>query len=173
MDRPLLIDLPNPTRMSNTVLIQAIHEAADFVCARALFREYAASLDIDLCFQNFERELDSLEQQYAPPQGALFLARVGTEAVGCAAVRRFEEGVAELKRMYVQPAFRGQGISRQLLDTALDTARHLGYRQIRLDSLPSMQTAIALYRSAGFTEIPAYRSNPVAGTVYLEKNLVF
>lgn len=144
---------------------------ADYQIASQLFREYANSLEVDLCFQGFEQELLTIAQQYAPPSGALLLAVLDDEVVGCTAVRLYQPGIAELKRMYVQPGSRRQGISKQLLLQALQQAASLGYHSIRLDSLPSMQPAIALYRAHGFEDIPPYRDNPVEGTVYLEKRL--
>ena len=151
--------------------IKTAQSPSDFELARALFREYAESLEIDLCFQNFDRELQTMEQQYAAPSGALFLAISGDMPAGCTAVRQFEGSTAELKRMYVKPEFRGNGVSKQLLEKALEAAKGLGYATVRLDTLPSMREALGLYYSFGFTDIAAYRFNPVPGSVYLEKEL--
>lgn len=131
---------------------------------RGLFREYADSIDVDLCFQDFDRELAELPDNYL----ALLLAEVDAKIAGCTGVREFEQGVAELKRLYVRPAFRGRGLGRALTEEALARARAAGYRAIRLDTLPTMAEAIELYRSLGFREIPPYRHNPVAGTRYFE-----
>ena len=157
--------------MQAYISIQKAHLPSDFEAARLLFQEYAQSLDIDLCFQNFERELQTLEQQYASPSGALFLVRCGEVLAGFIAVRQFEPETAELKRMYVRSEFRGKGLGKLLLENAIETARQLGYATLRLDTLPSMQVALGLYHAFGFTDIAAYRFNPVPGSVYLEKQL--
>ena len=136
-----------------------------------LLQEYAASLSFDLGFQGFARELEGLPAPYAPPGGARLLAYVDDEPGGCVAVRGFAVRVAELKRLYVRPAFRGLGLGRRLSGQAVTVARELGYARIRLDTTPEMAAAQALYRSLGFREIGAYRPNPVPGTRYFELEL--
>ena len=135
----------------------------------ALFREYAASLGVDLGFQKFEEELASMPGDYAPPRGRLLLAYEGSAAIGCVALRPIDHAICEMKRLYVRA--RGRGIGRQLAERVIAEARTIGYRFMRLDTLPSMTAAAALYASLGFREIPAYRFNPVEGTRYFELEL--
>jgi putative acetyltransferase len=139
--------------------------------ARCLFEEYAASLGIDLCFQGFEEELTALPGSYAPPDGRLLLAFQDEELAGCVALRRLEPGVCEMKRLYVRPAFRSSGVGRMLADRIVREAKDAGYRCMRLDSLPSMTAALALYRRLGFRETAPYCENPIDGALFLELQL--
>jgi ribosomal protein S18 acetylase RimI-like enzyme len=142
--------------------------AAQVQSARALFREYQAYLGVDLCFQSFEQELAALPGEYAPPGGRLLLALWGGEVAGCIALRDLGQGVCEMKRLFVRPAFHGKGIGWALARRIVEEARQAGYRHMRLDTLPQMQKAQALYETLGFHDIPAYRPNPNAGTRYME-----
>lgn len=147
----------------------------DLERARALFREYADGLGVDLCFQGFAAELASLPGEYAAPRGALLLALVNGAAAGCCALRPRETpdhpNACEMKRLYVRRAFRGWGLGRRLAEAVLDRARQAGYACILLDTLDEMQTARSLYGELGFREVPPYYQNPIAGTHYLKANL--
>jgi putative acetyltransferase len=151
-------------------LIQA-HAAEHIGQARELFEEYAASLGVDLCFQGFARELAELPGDYVPPSGRLLIAMVEAGAAGCVALRKIDAETCEMKRLYVRPGFRGQGVGRALVQATISEARAIGYQRIRLDTLPQMQEALGLYRTLGFRPIPAYRHNPVAGALFMELNL--
>lgn len=136
---------------------------------RALFLEYASSLGFSLCFQGFDEELRSLPGMYAPPRGRLLLDLQERRPAGCVGVHEWDKGAGEMKRLYVRPEFRGRGLARALTLAALEEARAIGYRTVRLDTIPAtMESAIALYRDLGFREIPPYRENPIPGALYLE-----
>ncbi len=142
---------------------------------RALFREYQQSLGVDLCFQNFEQELDELPGEYALPQGALLLASIDGEAAGCCALRPLVNtdhvNACEMKRLFVRRAFRGFGLGRQLAERIMDLARQAGYDCVLLDTLDDMESARALYEDLGFVEIAPYYHNPLAGAHYLKAML--
>jgi GNAT superfamily N-acetyltransferase len=147
-----------------------IHEAKfpdELSLVRELFREYAAGLGVDLCFQGFESELAELPGRSARPAGGLWMAWCGTEPAGCVALRPIDATTCEMKRLYLRPAFRGQGLGRRLAERVLTAARDAGYRQIYLDTMPSMGDAIRLYQTLGFTPIEPYCHNPVPGALFL------
>jgi GNAT superfamily N-acetyltransferase len=146
-------------------------DASELAAVRALLRAYADSLPISLDFQGFEDELASLPGDYRPPHGALLVARAGGALVGCVALRRVEEDVCEMKRLFVSPAARSAGLGRRLAQAIVARARDVGYERIRLDTGPWMEEAQTLYASLGFRDIPPYTADPVPGFHFLELEL--
>ena len=144
----------------------------DWRRARQLVEEYAASLNVDLSFQNFEHELEHLASEYASPTGAFLLAEESGADLGCIGVRHFSSGIGEVKRLYVSPAARGRGVGRLLAEGIVAAAKEIGYARLRLDTLPDMKEAQALYGSLGFKPIAPYRFNPLPGTAFLELALL-
>ena len=142
---------------------------------RAVFREYAASLDVDRCFQGFEAELAALPGDYAAPAGQLLLALIDGELAGCGAFRPLPDAdyanACEMKRLYVRPAFRRFGLGRLLAQRLLDDARRAGYSNMLLDTLDDMESARELYASLGFEDVPPYYYNPIPGAHYLRARL--
>lgn len=187
---------PLPLADTPTTVLTAPDEAHEFAEVRAIFREYAASLEVDLCFQDFDRELAELPGDYAPPRGTVLLALVEPSAsaapppdapllarphapaayvAGCCALRPLDTvdyaNAAEMKRLFVRPGFRGLGLGRQLVEAVLDVARAAGYACVLLDTLDDMESARALYEDLGFVEVPPYYHNPIAGSHYLKVEL--
>ncbi len=148
--------------------ISAVLSGDALLQARTLFEEYAASLGIDLCFQDFAQELATLPGAYSPPGGGLLLARWDREPAGCVASRPLPHAICEMKRLYVRPAYRGSGVGRALAERIIGEASAAGYTSMRLDSLSSMEPALQLYRRMGFRDVPPYRQNPVPGAVFME-----
>lgn len=150
-------------------------QAEHLDAARDIFREYAAGLGVDLCFQSFEEELEGLPGDYAAPRGALMLAIIDGNVAGCCALRPLDNvdypNAAEMKRLYVRKAFRGFGLGRQLAEAVMDAARQAGYDSILLDTLDDMEAARALYDELGFEDIPPYYHNPIPGAHYLRASL--
>jgi GNAT superfamily N-acetyltransferase len=147
------------------IIRAALHPDLDQI--REMLREYAAWLEVDLCFQNFEQELAGLPGEYAPQRGRLLIA----EGAGCVALRPIDDETCEMKRLYVRPEHRGSGLGRRLIVAIMDEARAIGYARMRLDTMPKMDSAQRLYASFGFRDIPAYRYNPEPGARFLEAEL--
>jgi GNAT superfamily N-acetyltransferase len=154
-----------------SILFQIASNPKEFKIAKTLFEEYAAGLNVDLCFQGFDEELKTIHLQYNLPKGCLVLAHENEKIIGCAAIREFKGSNCELKRMYLKPECRGKGVGKKLLQFMLEKAKTLGYSKMLLDTLPLMKEAQQLYLQFGFKHIESYRFNPVEGTVYMEKLL--
>ena len=153
-------------------MIEIAHAGtSDIPGVAALFREYQESLGVDLGFQGFEAELKALPGRYAPPSGRLLVARSGDGLFGCVALQSLGGDECEMKRLYVRPGTRGSGMGRRLVERVIDEARGIGYRRMRLDTLPGMRSAMRLYESLGFADVAPYRFNPVPGTRYLALDL--
>lgn len=144
------------------------HDAMLVPRVRELFREYAAGTGLDLCFQGFNEELETLPGKYGPPEGRLLVAECGAQDAGCVALRKIGDGVCEMKRLYVRPDFRRRGVGQALAFAIVEAARDIGYVSMRLDTLSTMQSAVALYRSMGFRETSSYYANPLADVIYFE-----
>jgi ribosomal protein S18 acetylase RimI-like enzyme len=141
------------------------------VIVQELFLEYATSLGFSLCFQDFDKELAELPGEYVLPDGCLILAMDETNAVGCVALRKIDNDICEMKRLYVKPSSRGEGVGRKLVKAIIEEAEKIGYTYMRLDTVPAMKEAIALYRSMGFYKVEPYRENPIEGALCMELNL--
>ncbi|MFZ0307278.1 MAG: GNAT family N-acetyltransferase [Candidatus Sulfotelmatobacter sp.] len=161
--------------VSSAVKAPSIFQAetsTQVVQARELFLEYAQSLGFSLCFQNFDKELAALPGDYSPPEGRLLLVECEVQLAACAALHKLDQGICEMKRLYLRPQFRGRGLGRALAHRIIAEARQIGYRRMRLDTVePVMKDAVAMYRKLGFKEIAPYRSNPIAGAMYMELEL--
>lgn len=164
---------PKPsTPVIDFLVPESVSELAE---TRRIFQEYAASLQVDLCFQDFDNELANLPGDYAAPRGTLLTALVNGAVAGCCALRPLDAtdyaNACEMKRLYVRPTFRGLGLGRDLAERILDAARQVGYDCVLLDTLDEMEAARALYQDLGFEEIPPYYHNPNAGAHYLKADL--
>jgi len=149
-----------------------VHTTSDIEAVRTLFREYERFLGVDLCFQGFEEELATLPGRYAPPQGRLLLAQVGEQAAGCVALRPLQEaGVCEMKRLFIRPAYRGQGLGLMLAQRIIHAAITVGYTVMRLDTLDTLERAMQIYETLGFQRCAPYYANPLPGVVYWERTL--
>jgi putative acetyltransferase len=159
------------TRISG-ITMAPVESPQEIASIRELFLEYAQSLGFSLCFQSFDQELADLPGDYAPPHGSLLLARHEKQPAGCVALHKLAPGICEMKRLYVRPQFRGNGLGRELAKKVIAEARQLGYKKLRLDTVePVMNAAVTMYRQLGFREIPPYRQNPIEGALYMELQL--
>ena len=156
--------------MDNVEIVEAV-TTADYAVGRAMFEEYARAIDVDLCFQDFAAELERLSVMYAPPAGALLLARAGEAVAGCVGLRKFRDDVCEMKRLYVAPAFRGRHLGRRMAEDIARRARELGYRTLVLDTLGTMEAAQRLYLSMGFKPAASYYANPLPNVKYFSLDL--
>jgi ribosomal protein S18 acetylase RimI-like enzyme len=179
LDRTKSVAIAHTFRRPRIAIVAADHPIR-IEAVRELFREYAASLSFNLCFQGFEEELARLPGEYAFPSGMLLLGLVDNQSAGCVALHRLDRDLdvsadpdlCEMKRLFVRPDFRSCGLGHELVNAILNCAAAIGYRRMRLDTVPSeMGSAVHLYRKLGFVEIPAYRVNPVAGATYMELDL--
>ncbi|MCE1165230.1 MAG: GNAT family N-acetyltransferase [Bacteroidetes bacterium] len=151
--------------MKNAITI--IKVTSDYTPVVLLFREYAAWLDFDLCFQDFEKELENLPGYYSPP-GGIFLAYSGEESAGCVALRKIDAGTCEMKRLFVREKYRGMKIGRLLSEKVIQAAKENGFKTMKLDTLERMKEAVSLYKSMGFVISPPYRENPMPDVIYME-----
>lgn len=158
--------------MANLRIIQA-EAGSQIDDTRLLFREYEAWFGLDLCFQGFEAELASLPGKYAMPEGRLLLAYIGEDLAGCIAMRKLDDGICEMKRLYVRDEFRGRQIGVSLIEKVIADAREIGYSKMRLDTYPpKMGKAVSLYEAHGFTAIPPYYNNPHDDVLFMELSLL-
>ena len=153
------------------IQLQKVENAGHLVHAKTLFREYAETRKNDPALVDFPKEIKHLPGEYGPPKGCIMLAFYRGNPAGCVALHKIVDGICEMKRLYVSPLYRGKGVGRSLVEAILIRARELGYTRMRLDSIPGMETAQALYESVGFYDIEAYRNNPNRGTKYYELEL--
>lgn len=160
---------------SPEITLRHVEELASVEAAREIFREYAASLNVDLCFQNFDAELAALPGEYAAPSGRLLLAAIDGALAGCGGFRALADcdhaNACEMKRLFVRPAFRRFGLGRVLAEALIDEARRAGYSTMLLDTLDEMESARELYASLGFVEVAPYYFNPIPGAHYLKCDL--
>jgi ribosomal protein S18 acetylase RimI-like enzyme len=167
--------MPQPKTLPPAIKFIVPHSASELDAVRAVFQEYAESLKVDLCFQEFDFELANLPGEYAAPRGTMLLALVNGVVAGSCALRALDTAdypdACEMKRLYVRPAFRGLGLGRDLAEKILESARQVGYHCVLLDTLDEMEAARALYQDLGFEEIPPYYHNPIAGAHYLKADL--
>lgn len=154
------------------IILKEASASIDYQIAIVLFREYASQIGIDLGFQNFNEEIETIQEQYARPEGGIFIVYGDKNSpIGCFGIRALDSSICELKRMYLKKEARGNGTGKLMILKAISIAKELGYERMRLDTLPTMQTAIDLYKKIGFYKIDPYRFNPIEGALYFEIRL--
>ena len=153
------------------MIVRRAETDAEINEVRRLFREYAESLGVDLCFQGFEEELAGLPGTYGPPGGSLLIAEEDRAIVGCVALRKLGDSICEMKRLYVKPQFRGRGLGKALVERIIEEGTELGYTKMRLDTLDRLKEAMAVYEAFGFRRIEPYYVNPLPDVVYWELDL--
>lgn len=153
------------------ITYRRVETTAEFEQGKTLFKAYLKELDFKIDFQNIEKEFAQIRQQYAAPEGTLIIAYQKDRPIGCIGVRKLEDEIGEIKRMFVKPSFRNRQVGKKLLQLSIDQATQLGYRKVRLDSLKRMKSAVKLYKNFGFYEISAYRHNPMKDALFLEKEI--
>jgi ribosomal protein S18 acetylase RimI-like enzyme len=152
--------------------LRQVESEEDIRETRKLFDEYVDWLGVNLCFQNYDKEVAELPGEYTPPTGRLLLALQDDQIAGCIALRKLKDGVCEMKRLFVRPAYRGDGLGRILAERIINEARETSYERMRLDTLPGkMDRAIAMYRRLGFVEIERYYDNPYEDALFMELDL--
>ncbi len=152
--------------------IKQVETPEEVESTRQLFEEYVNGLGVSLCFQNYDKEVAELPGEYVPPMGRLYLATEDADVAGCIALRKLEDDLCEMKRLYVRPEFRARLLGRTLVDRIIEDARSIGYKRMRLDTLPGkMDQAIAMYRSLGFKQIDRYYNNPYDSALFMELEL--
>ena len=156
---------------AEAVTLTAVVDAALAGTARELFREYARAIATDLEYQGFHAELAALPAPYVPPKGTLLIAQVGPRVAGCVALRPLDDSIGEMKRLYVRPGYRSLGLGQRLVEAVIRAARQAGDHELRLDTLPGMAAAQALYRRLGFREIPPYNRTHLPGTRFYALSL--
>lgn len=160
-----------PVKTNNSANIIQVMTPDLYAVAKDLFIAYQQYLNVDLCFQSFEAELNDLPAMYGPPNGALLLAYYNQNIAGCVALRQKAAGICEMKRLFVLPPFHGKGIGKQLATAIVDAGRQMGYAKMVLDTLNRLQPAIQIYEQLGFVHCEAYYHNPLEGVVFMEKAL--
>lgn len=163
-------NITNDSRDGIRILVASTTEQIEV--AKNLIMKYSATLGINLDFQDFDSEMSGFPGMYSPPGGAILLSSYGKIPVGCVAIRQFQNDICEMKRLYVTPEYRGLSIGLALARCAISTAKEMGYRVMRLDTLPGMTAAQSMYKQLGFRDIPPYRGNPIEGSRFLELDLL-
>jgi ribosomal protein S18 acetylase RimI-like enzyme len=171
LQSPILGD--HSSRILEAMLtLKQVESVEEIEQTRQLFHEYVTWLGVNLCFQNYDKEVAELPGEYVPPTGRLYLAIENDQTAGCIALRKLDDGICEMKRLYVRPQFRGRRLGQTLIDRIIEDARQIGYRRMRLDTLPGkMDTAIAMYRALGFKDIERYYDNPYETAAFMELGL--